>query len=126
MADFKPNIYPVMYWGLMFGLMAGFVLFIMFLLSQYITTIWFPVFLAGVIWGGYRNYRKQKQAWQEGGGQPSEPQGVAQEIREAAKDIAAAAKDILTEQPPTTEATPERSAELELPAEDKSDQSRNN
>ncbi len=126
MADFKPNIYPIMYWGLMFGLVAGFVLLIMFLLSQYITTIWFPVFLAGVIWGGYRNYRKQKQAWQQEVEQPSEPQSAAQEIKEAAKDIAAAAKDMLTEQPPTTEAAREEPAESELRAESESDQSRNN
>ncbi|MFH1354337.1 MAG: hypothetical protein ABIH36_03545 [bacterium] len=111
---FKPNIYPIMYWGLMFGLIAGFVLFAIFMLSRYITTIWFPVFLAGVIWGGYRNYRKQKKVWQESANppagqarRPNEATGAVEEVKEAARDIVAAARDMMSEQAETTAAPDE-------------------
>lgn len=114
-----------MYWGLMFGLIAGFMLFAIFLLSRYITTIWFPVFLAGVIWGGYRNYRKQKKAWQGQVGQPSEVASVVEEVKEAARDIAVATRDMMAEQPEAT-AAPETSPEPEKPEEAETDQSRSN
>jgi hypothetical protein len=93
MANFQPNLYPIMYWGLLYGLAAGLLLFAVFLLSQFITLVWFPVFLAGVLWGGYRNYQKQKRA--QGG--VVTPQKPMQEFREAASDIVAATRDMLAE-----------------------------
>ena len=87
-----------MYWGLMYGLVGGFLLFVVFLLSQYLTIIWFPVFLAGVIWGGYRNYQKQRKACSSETGQSAQQQPVVQEFKEAASDIVSATRDMLAEQ----------------------------
>lgn len=98
MAVFKVNIYPLIYWGLAYGLIAGFVLFVLFLLSKYITVIWFPVFLGGLLWGGYRNYRKQKDAWGKESNTPSAPQSAVDEVKEAASDIFSAAKEMVAEQ----------------------------
>jgi hypothetical protein len=107
MPEFKPNIYPIIYWGLMYGLIAGFLLFVMMLLSRYITTIWFPVFLAGVIWGGYRNYKKQKGEWTKQTGQPGDKQPLVEEVKAAATDIYSATKDMLTEQAEETKSEEE-------------------
>lgn len=105
MAEFKPNIYPIMYWGLMYGLIAGFVLFLLFILSRYITLLWFPVFLVGVMWGGYRNYRKQKN---EAGHAGTTPKSPIEEFKEAARDIVGATREMIAEQARETEqATPE-------------------
>ena len=52
--QFKPNVYPIMYWALVYGVLAGVVLFIVFLLSRYITIIWFPVFVVGLLLVGFR------------------------------------------------------------------------
>lgn len=93
MADFKPNIYPIMYWGLLYGVAAGLLLFAVYLLSQFITLLWFPVFLAGVIWGGYRNYQKQKRSLGI-----AAPQRPMDEFREAASDIVTATRDMLAEE----------------------------
>lgn len=109
--DFKPNIYPIMYWGLMYGLIAGFLLFVLFMLSRYLTLVWFPVFLTGVIWGGYRNYKKQKRE----SGQAGEPKPVLQEFKDAAKDILGATKEMVTEQ--LQEAAAEDAAKAEQEAE---------
>jgi hypothetical protein len=84
-----------MYWGLMYGLIAGFVLFILFMLSRFITVLWFPVFLVGLIWGGYRNYIKQKK---EAGHGNTEPKTVLEEFKEAAKDIVGATREMVAEQ----------------------------
>jgi hypothetical protein len=64
------------------------------LLSQFITLVWFPVFLAGVIWGGYRNYQKQKRLQ----GAVTAAQAPMQEFREAAQDIVSATRDMLAEE----------------------------
>ncbi len=98
MERFKPNIYPIIYWGLLYGLIAGFVLLIIFFLSRYLTTIWFPVFLIGLIWGGYRNYKKQKGAWSGTSGEKKESGSPLDEMKEAAGDIMLATKDLLAEQ----------------------------
>jgi len=108
MADFKPNIYPIMYWGLMYGLIAGFLLFIIYILSRYLTLVWFPVFLAGVIWGGYRNYRKQKK--EAGGSQ--EKKTPMEEFKEAAKDIVGATREMVAEQ--VQESVEQEAAEQEI------------
>mgnify|MGYP000105983980 CR=1 FL=1 len=98
MERFKPNIYPIIYWGLLYGLIAGFVLLIIFFLSKYLTTIWFPVFLAGLIWGGYSNYKKQKSAWSKSAGVGQESGSALDEMKEAVGDIVSATKDLLAEQ----------------------------
>ncbi|MBI1833920.1 MAG: hypothetical protein HYR90_03775 [Candidatus Andersenbacteria bacterium] len=98
MADFKPNIYPVMYWALAYGALAGVLLFVVFLLSQYITVIWFPVFLVGLIFGGFRNYRTQKRAFEQGQGLPLQSKPVMQEFREAISDITTASQEMMAEQ----------------------------
>jgi hypothetical protein len=98
MANFKVNIYPVIYWGLAYALIAGFVLFVLFLLSKYITVIWFPVFLAGLIWGGYRNYKKQKEVSGNQSNEPAVAQSPLEEAKEAARDIFSAARDMVADQ----------------------------
>lgn len=94
--QFKPNIYPIIYWGLVFGVCAGLLMFAMFLLSQFVNFIWFPVFLAGLLWGGYRNYQQQKRTWQQNAG------GVVvgpplEEIKAAAREIVAATREMMRE-----------------------------
>jgi len=82
----------MMYWGIMYGVIAGFILVVINLLSQYIAVIWFPVFLAGVIWGGYRNYIKQKK---EAGS--SIHKSVVEEFKSAAQDVVEATGEMLAE-----------------------------
>ena len=79
----------------MYGLIAGFVLFILLLMSRFITLLWFPVFLVGVIWGGYRNYKKQKS---ESGHVSTQPKTALEEFKEAARDIVGATRDMVAEQ----------------------------
>lgn len=98
-ANFKPNIYPIIYWALAFGVSAGVVLFLVNILARFITLVWFPVFLAGVVWGGYRNYQRQKQAWQAGTGQPTTPDSPLNEFKQAVSDIASASRDMMAEAP---------------------------
>jgi hypothetical protein len=95
MADFKPQIMPVLYWALAYGALAGFVLFLLNLLAAYVTVVWFPVFLIGVVFGGWRNYKRQKSRSYAQGGTVPLPQTLAAEFREAASDIAAASRDLL-------------------------------
>lgn len=98
MPEFKPQIMPIMFWSLAYGAAAGILLFILFLLSRYITIVWFPVFLAGVIWGAWRNYQQQKkQAYAQAGEAPP-PQSFASEFRQAASDIAVASQDLLNQE----------------------------
>lgn len=103
MADFKPNIYPIMYWALAFGAAAGVLLFVLFLLSQAINIAWFPVFLAGLVYGGYRNYKKQKQAWAAASGMPVATGSPMDEFRQAARDITSASRDLLEQEAPAEE-----------------------
>lgn len=99
MADqFKPNIYPIIYWALAYGVIAGFLLFLVFLLSRFITIVWFPVFLVGLIWGGYRNYLKQKKIWSTQAGVPITPKSPVQEFKEAVSDVTAAAREMVAQQ----------------------------
>ena len=103
-SDFKPNIYPVMYWALAYGAAAAILLFVVFLLSRFITIIWFPVFAVGLVVGGYRNYRKQKQDWQISAGQAPTPGSPVDEFKQAARDLAAASSELLNQD--TSEASP--------------------
>lgn len=103
--EFKPNLYPMMFWALIFGATAGIGLFTVFILERYITTIWFPVFLGGLGWGALRNYRKQKKQWSEQTGETPSNQSPMQEIREAVGDVVQASREIMAEQdqPPQTQ-----------------------
>lgn len=111
MADFKPNIYPIMYWGLLYGLVAGFGLLALLFLSRYIGVIWFPVFLIGLVFGGYRNYQRQKSG--VGAGVAASP---LQEFKNAAQDIASATREMINEQriAASEEAAPPLTEEQEL------------
>lgn len=97
-SEFKPNIYPVMYWALAFGATAGILLFILSILARYITFVWFPVFLVGLVWGGYRNYHKQKREWQAHSGVPMVPSTPLNEFKDAVRDITSASRDLMAEQ----------------------------
>jgi hypothetical protein len=121
--DFKPNIYPIMYWALAFGVVAGLLLFLINLLSQYITIVWFPVFLAGLIWGGYRNYQIQKKNWQSSSGQPATPQSPMNEFKQAVADITEASKEVFNQSAQATQLPPQENAapdepETEAPQEE--------
>lgn len=100
MEEFKPNMYPIMYWALAFGAAAAVLLFVLFLLSQVIAIAWFPVFLAGLIWGGYRNYKKQKEAWAASTGTTTSTGSPLDELKQAASDIAIASRDLIQEEAP--------------------------
>ncbi|MEX1997553.1 MAG: hypothetical protein WEA04_02655 [Candidatus Andersenbacteria bacterium] len=104
--SFKPNIYPIMYWALAFGVAAGVILFLVYLLSRFLTYVWAPVFLAGVIWGGFRNYKRQKQAWATSAGMAPMAQSPWEEFKQALQDIVAASRDLM-QQETAPEATEE-------------------
>ena len=99
-AEFKPNIYPIMYWALAYGVLAGVLLFVVFLLSRIITLVWFPVFIVGLVYGAFRNYRRQRGEWDQSQGTPSPARPVTQELREAVADIAVASQEMMAEQSP--------------------------
>jgi len=124
---FKPNIYPVMYWSLAYGVAAGVLLFVLNLLSSFITIIWFPVFLCGLIWGGWRNYKKQKNTWETSTGTAATSQGVMGEFREAVTDIAGASQELFNQEAaPEEEITDvEDAADEELPPTDEVDPTAN-
>lgn len=96
--DFKPNIYPIMYWALAFGATAGVLLWLVTILSNYISLVWFPVFLAGLLWGGYRNYRSQKLAFEKQTGQNLQAQSPMEEFKQAVSDVAAASGELLNQE----------------------------
>lgn len=98
MNGFKPNIYPVMYWALAYGVAAGVLLFVVYLLSQFITLIWFPVFLVGLAFGAFRNYQNQRRAFEQNQGIPTQAKPVMQEFREAVVDIANASQEMVAQQ----------------------------
>ncbi len=115
-----------MYWALAYGAAAGVLLFILYLLSSFITIVWFPVFLAGVIWGGFRNYKQQKKRWYEQSGIPMPAQSPLDEFKQAASDIAVSSQELLN-QTDTTEPTEQPLPTQEsIPPEDTGDQFRNN
>lgn len=93
-SEFKVNIYPVIYWALAYGLVAAIVLLLLKVLSDNITGLWAIVFVAGLVWGGYRNYQIQKKAW-VGQGHAAAPQSPVEEFKQAIKDIAGASRDLM-------------------------------
>jgi hypothetical protein len=98
MNEFKPNLYPIIYWGLFYSLLAGFVLMALSLLGRYLTVIWFPVFLLGLFFGGYRNYRKQREEFRKTSGEGIKPKPFMEEIQEAAADITTATREMLSQE----------------------------
>ncbi len=89
-----------MYWGLAYGVSAGLLLFLVSLLSKYIGLVWAPFFVAGLVWGGYRNYNKQKKA--AGATATGTP---LQEFRQAVSDIADVSQEVFNQ-----DATPQDEA----------------
>jgi FtsZ-interacting cell division protein ZipA len=92
--EFKPNIYPIMYWALLYGALSALGLFVVYLLASFITILWFPVFLAGLIWGGFRKYKQDKAAWMKDAGITSTPKSAVEEFKDAARDIADASREM--------------------------------
>ena len=82
-----------MYWGLAYGVAAGLLLFLVSLLSNYIGLVWAPFFVAGLVWGGYRNYSKQKKA--AGATATGTP---LQEFRQAVSDIADVSQEVFNQE----------------------------
>src|SRR3989344_6540711 len=118
--DFKPNMYPIMYWAIAYGAAAGVALFLVNILSTFIGALWAPVFLVGLVWGGYRNYQKQKAAWRMGQGVSSVPQTPIQEFKTAVSDVVSASREMMAEnvQQPTSvqqPTTPEENQEQQIP-----------
>ena len=100
--DFKPNMYPIMYWAIAYGAAAGVALFLVNILSTFIGALWAPVFLVGLVWGGYRNYQKQKSAWRMGQGVSSVPQTPVQEFKTAVSDVVSASREMMAESSPSS------------------------
>ncbi|MEX1112242.1 MAG: hypothetical protein WEC84_02160 [Candidatus Andersenbacteria bacterium] len=96
--EYKPNIYPIMYWALLFGLAAGLILFLVLILARFITLVWVPVFLLGAAWGAYRNYRKQKDEWMNAQGVAPIKKSAMEEFKDAARDIVSASREMIAEQ----------------------------
>ncbi len=115
---FKPNMYPLMYWALAFGVVAGLLLFGMLLLSRYITLVWFPVFLAGLVWGGYRNYKKQKDEWYANSGVAPVKKSAVEEIRDAVSDITTASRTMMAENAAEDEALEIEAQEVAIAEEE--------
>lgn len=101
-----------MFWALTWGAAAGLVLFLLNILSRFITVVWAPVFIGGLLWGGWRNYQRQKAQWHAGSGVPPTPQSPWEEVRDAVRDITDATRSVVQgEEPPPPEETPPPEAE---------------
>ncbi|OGY31693.1 MAG: hypothetical protein A3C02_00330 [Candidatus Andersenbacteria bacterium RIFCSPHIGHO2_02_FULL_45_11] len=94
--EYKPNIYPIMYWALLYGALSALALFVLKLLSDFITILWFPVFLAGLIWGGFRKYKQDKAAWMAGKGIVGTQKSAVDEFKDAARDITQATQEMVS------------------------------
>ncbi|HLC49788.1 MAG TPA: hypothetical protein VJI96_05390 [Candidatus Andersenbacteria bacterium] len=117
--EYKPNIYPIMYWALVYGIIAASVLLLIKILADFINIIWFFVFLAGLIWGGFRKYKQDKAAWMQGSGIKSTSKSAKEEFKEAARDIAQAGKEMIAKQvQENAQAAQESSAAGEIPVQE--------
>ena len=94
--EFKPNIYPIMYWAILYGVMAAIALLLFKLLADYLTFLWFPVFLGGMVWGGYRKYKQDKKSWMTGKGIVGTSKSAVEEFKDAARDIAQASQEMVS------------------------------
>lgn len=116
--EFKPNIYPIIYWALAYGLAGGVFLFLITILANFISILWVPVFIVGLVWGGYRNYSKQKAAWGANNGAPLPKQSPVNEFKQAVSDIATASQELFnqeSQQAPPTDNQPEGDQEQSPP-----------
>ncbi len=95
--DFKPNLYPIMYWAIAYGAVAGIALFLLNFLSSFINVLWAPVFLVGLVWGGYRQYQRQKAAWRMGQGVPATKNSPVEEFKQAVGDVVTASRELMTQ-----------------------------
>lgn len=96
--DFKPNMYPIMYWAIAYGAIAGIALFLVRILAEFIGVLWAPVFLVGLVWGGYRQYQKQKAGWRAGRGIPATAGSPIDEFKQAVGDVVTASREMMAEQ----------------------------
>lgn len=96
--EYKPNIYPIIYWALLYGALSALALFVLKLLSDFITILWFPVFLAGLIWGGFRKYKQDKATWMQSQGVAVPQKSAMEEFKDAARDITQATQEMVTKQ----------------------------
>ncbi|MDA1168796.1 MAG: hypothetical protein O3A36_00470 [bacterium] len=115
--EYKPNIYPIMYWALVYGIIAATALLAVHLLAGFISLLWFPVFLAGLVWGGYRKYQRDKAAWAQSNGSPATPTSGKQktpveEFKDAARDIAQASREMMARQATEDAATEQVEQEI--------------
>lgn len=94
--EYKPNIYPIMYWAILYGALSALALFVLKLLSDFITILWFPVFLAGLVWGGFRKYKQDKAAWMQGKGIVGTQKSAVDEFKDAARDITQATQEMVS------------------------------
>lgn len=112
--EFKPNIYPIMWWALAYGALASLAFLVIMLLSRYIG---FPLlFLIGLVWGAYRNYQKQKEAWSINQGVPPQSGSFVQEFKNAFSDISTAGREMMAEQRAEDAAAAQAAAEAEAEA----------
>ncbi len=84
-----------MYWAILYGVIAAVALLIFKMLADYLTYLWFPVFLLGMVWGGYRKYTQDKKAWMAGTGIVGTSKSAIEEFKDAARDIANASREMM-------------------------------
>ncbi|MBI3255514.1 MAG: hypothetical protein HYZ63_00930 [Candidatus Andersenbacteria bacterium] len=117
--DFRPNMYPIMYWAIAYGAIAGVALFLVRILAEFIGLLWAPVFLVGLVWGGYRQYQKQKAGWRAGRGIPTAAGSPMDEFKQAVGDVVTASREMMAEQRAEDAAqTAQAEVEPETPAEE--------
>ena len=78
-------------------------MYLLTIASAYIGMVWFPIFMVGLVWGGYRNYQMQKARWYQQAGQPTPTQSPLQEFKQAVTDIADASKELMNQESETQE-----------------------
>lgn len=115
--NFKPNIYPVIFWAVSYGAAAALLVFVAKLLLEYINIFGPLVFLAGVVLGAWRNYRKQKNEFYANSGQAPAEQSPMDEFRAAARDIASASQELMNQEAPAEEVVEEEIVYEEPPVE---------
>ncbi len=107
MQQYKPNLYPIIYWAILYGVITTLALFALTMLASFIGILWFPIFLAGLIWGGYRRYEKDKKDWMHGQGIVGTSKAPLEEFKDATRDIAQATQDMIAKHKAGQSATPQ-------------------
>ncbi|MCH8748451.1 hypothetical protein IH781_01745 [Patescibacteria group bacterium] len=91
---FRVNIYPVMYWGLLFGLGASVLVWLVAQLAQYLSNVLLPVFLGGLVGGAFWSYLRQRNAWSKKRGNKQVAADGAS-FGAAVRDIAGASANLI-------------------------------